>query len=73
MAVAMMHIREMHVFMGQWFMAVPVTAVRSGWHRLAVLVLMVRIVDMFMVMLQRIVRVFMAVLFGQVQPDAQRH
>ena len=73
MSVAMMSIREVRVVMGQRFMAMPVTAIRAGWHRLVVLVLVVRIVDMFMVVLQRIVRVFMAVLFGEVQPDTQRH
>jgi hypothetical protein len=66
MPVSVMRVREMRVFMGHRFVAVPMTMLRAGCHWLIVLMLMVRIVDMHMVVLHRFVCVFVAVLFGQV-------
>ena len=52
-------------------MLVPVR-MRPG-HRPLVGMAMMRIVEMAVLVLDGLVRVFMGMLFGQMQPDAERH
>ena len=73
MIVPMMRIRVMGVFVGQSFVAMEMTMLRSGRRWLVMSVLVMRIVDMYMFVLERLVCVRMAMSLGQVQPDTERH
>jgi hypothetical protein len=66
MAMAMMRIREVRVRMSQGFMTMPVAMPRAWGHWMIMLMLVVDIVDMLMLMFHRFVRVFVAVLLGEV-------
>ena len=66
MVVPMVRVREVRVGMRQRFMTMPVAMPRAGGHRIIVLMLMVDIVDVLMLMFHRVVRVFVAVILGEV-------
>ena len=67
--MAMVDVRRMLV--SKRFMPVPVRMRLR--HRSFVSVLMMRIVEMAVLVLDCLVRVFMGMPFGQMQPDAERH
>lgn len=73
MIVPTMCIRVMRVFMRQSFVAMQVAVLDVGRHRPIMRVLVMRIVEMYMLMLAHLMRVRVAMPLGQVQPDAERH
>jgi hypothetical protein len=69
--MAMVDVRIVRMPVPKRFMPVPVRMRLR--HRSSVSVLMMRIVEMAVLVLDRLVRVFMRMPFGQMQPDAERH
>ena len=61
------------MFVGQRLVRVYVTMTGAGRHRNIVCVLMMFVMHMFMFMRHGLVRMFVFMAFGQMQPDAQRH
>ncbi len=73
MVVPVVDIREMVMNMLQWSVIVPMIMIGYRLAHLVVLMLMMTIVGMLMLMLLCCVQMFVFVLFGQMQPDAQSH
>ena len=69
--MAMVDVWVVRVPVPKRFMAVPVRM--RLHHRSFVSVLMMRIVEMAVLVLDCLVRVVMGMPFGQMQPDAERH
>ncbi len=73
MPMGVMHVRHMRVAVVHRLMAMPV-CVRFSWRvAWAMSVPMVLIMSMGVCMLNRMMPMFMVVIFGEVQPDAERH
>ena len=73
MPMGMMHVRHVRVAVAHRFMAMQV-CVRLSWRVAgAMSVPMMLIVNMGVRMPHRLMRMFMFVIFGQMQPDAERH
>ena len=73
MAVPVVQIGVVRMPMHQARMAMPVGMRLAEWVGRFVLVLVVRIVAMAVLVLHRFMHMLVLVLFGQVQPDAERH
>ena len=73
MIVTVMRVREMGMNVRDCFVAV-LMAVPCPWqHRFLMCMLMVFVVDVFMLMPQDLMGMFMLMLLGQMQPYSQRH
>ena len=73
MPMGMMHVRHVRVAVAYRVMAMQV-CVRFSWRLVwAMSVLMMLIMSMGMCMLHRLMPMFMVVIFGEVQKDAERH
>lgn len=72
MFVAVVQIRIMRMAVDEARMLVPVR-MRLGPRIRAMLMLVVRVMDMEMFVLHRLVGMFVHVLLGQMQPQADRH
>lgn len=68
-----MGVWEVRMTVRQWLVAVWVTMLDAGQRPFVIRVLVVGIVTVLMLMFHRLVRVGVAVLLGEMQPDAQRH
>ena len=73
MPVAVMDVREMRMSVAQRRMDVPVRVGLSGWHAKQVLMSMMLIVDMRVLMLERLVDMLVAMPLGHVEPHAAGH
>ena len=73
MLVLMVHVWKVFMAVRQRLMAMPVHVFSHRVHTIGVHMLMVRIMFVFMAVLQNFVRMFMPVRLGQVQPDANSH
>ena len=71
MIMSVMCVRKVWVDMSQWFVPMLVLGARSD--RFSVFMLMVLVVNMLVLMFQRLVLVLMLVALVQVQPDANGH
>ena len=69
--MAMVDVRVMRMLVSQRFMPVPVR-MRLG-HRPLVHMAMMVVVDVAVLMLDRLMRVVVLMAFGQMQPEAKRH
>ena len=67
------YVREMRVFVAQHRVPMPVFVGLVTWPRDCVLVLVVRVMNMAVTVLHRLVHMFMLVVFGEVQPNAPSH
>ena len=68
-----MRVGVVRVVMSRGFVPVTVAVLRLCGSQLVVAVLMVLVVRMFVIVFQGFVHVLMAVVLGQVQPDANSH
>lgn len=73
MLVPVVDIRKMVMNMLQRSVTVPMIMIGYRLAHLVVLMLVMTIMGMLMFMLLRFVQMFVFVLFGQMQPDAQSH
>ena len=71
MLMAMVDVRVMRMLVSKRFMPVPVR-MRLG-HRALVHMAMMVVVDVAVLVLDRLVCMVMGMPFGQMQPDAERH
>ena len=69
----MVHIGSVRMGVPQPFMAMPMRVGFSGWIVGAVGVLMVIVMAMNVSMFERLMHMFVLVIFCQMQPDARRH
>jgi hypothetical protein len=70
---SMMKVGVVRVLVPQGGVTVPVRVRLVGLHSGAVLMLVVRVVNVLVLMLQRFVKVLVIVCFGEVNVDADRH
>ena len=73
MAVAVVGIREVRMRVGQGFMPMPVAVLGAGLDRGVVGVMMMFVVYMLVLVFQRLMRVFVPMPFGKMQPNSERH
>src|SRR5476651_2522728 len=73
MFMPMMDVGEVRVRMGQRLMPVWVAMLRSRHDGHVVFMLVMLVMRVLVVVFQRLVRVRMLVMFGQMQPDAESH
>ena len=71
--VAMMRVRKMRMAVGERLMAVRMFVARSRSHRHVVRMLVVLVMDMGVLVFQRLVRVDVLVALGEVEPNAYGH
>ena len=69
----MMSVGEMRMGVPQSLMAMPMGVADAGRYRDGVLMLVVRVVDVGMLVIQSFVRVFVLVALGEMQPETQAH
>jgi hypothetical protein len=70
MSMLMMHSWKMRMRVNRRFMPVVVRVFNAGWHRFAMLMLMVFVMHMFVRMLKRLMNMFVLMVFSQMQPNA---
>jgi len=73
MTVPMMRIREMVMPVSGWLVPVSVSVSCAGRDGRVMLVAVVFVMDVLMLVFQRVMKMFMLVPFAQVQPDADGH
>lgn len=73
MLVPVVRIGKMLMRMRQWLMTVPMSMYRSWCNGLIMGMLMMFVMRMLMFVFQGLMRVDVAVVLGQMQPDPERH
>jgi hypothetical protein len=73
MAVSVMRVREVRMAVGERLVAVPVTMFGPSRRPCVVRMRVMGIVSVVVLVLHRLVQMWVAMLLGEMQPDAQRH